>query len=150
MILGFFLACLKIRQFRNKPKTEIINSLFDFVFFFPSGFLYPLILIFLGGAWLLYLTDKSNSGSTILTASGLLLDIVGVAMLFKYGPLQPSPHTRPGIALEDNTLCDDGRTVKEHEIENEELLKKYDSRSKIALSTIIIGFLFQFVAVWFK
>ena len=86
----------------------------------------------------------------ILTTIGLCLDIFGVALLFKFGPLQPHPETRPSIALEDNTPLEDGRTVKAHEEENVANLKLYDRRSRMALVIIILGFCFQIAGVWNK
>lgn len=83
-----------------------------------------------------------------LTAIGLMVDIVGVVILFKYGPLQPSSELRPGILLEDNNLLEDGRTVKEHEVDNRAKLKCHTQRSHKALWIILIGFCLQLAGTW--
>lgn len=71
----------------------------------------------------------------ILNNIGLTLNIIGVIMLFKYG--LPSEINKDGhIGL-----------ILEQEDENEKIKwKKYNFFSRVALTIIIIGFLFQLSA----
>jgi hypothetical protein len=87
--------------------------------------------------------------SKIINSIGLALGIIGVFMLFKWGPPQPSFETGIGLGLEDNTpINSTGKTVAEHNREIKEKEQLYSRRSKQGLILIIIGFIFQFVAVW--
>ena len=54
-IVGLWFGYQKINNFRNDPRSEIIDSIFDFIFFFPGGFLYPLIMVLVGVGWLVHL-----------------------------------------------------------------------------------------------
>lgn len=69
-----------------------------------------------------------------LNATGLIIDMIGVLILFKYG-LPSEMNLPPKIELEQ------GLTIKEKK-QN----KTIKRRSKIGLSCLIIGFLFQAIA----
>ena len=83
-----------------------------------------------------------------LNSIGLGLGIVGVLIIFLFGPPQPSLEAGVSLGLEDNTVLPGGRTVAEH---NRDVLRRrqlYACMSKIGLSLILVGFGFQLWAVW--
>lgn len=87
--------------------------------------------------------------SNVINSVGLVLGIIGVFMLFHWGPPQPSFKTGIGIGLEDNTPIDkSGKTVAEYNKKIKEKEKLYSRRSKQGLALIAIGFAFQFIAIW--
>ena len=52
----------------------------------------------------------------IINSIGLALALIGVAILFRFGPPQPSFEIGTGIAIEDDTPVDaNGRTAKQRE-----------------------------------
>jgi hypothetical protein len=70
----------------------------------------------------------------ILSSFGLLLDMVGAIMLFKYGlPSEVSKEGNITIVMEQ---------TDEKEIEK---WKKYNRYSKFALTFLLTGFLLQFI-----
>jgi hypothetical protein len=78
---------------------------------------------------------------------GLLLNILGVVILFFFGPPQPSFEPGIGIGLEDGTpIGDDGKTVRDHNIEVRRNKRIHERFSQIGLALILIGFTFQLVA----
>ena len=79
---------------------------------------------------------------------GLLLDIGGVALLFKFGPPQPDLSTGVSLGLEDGTPLDDGRTVAEHAVDQRAKKQRYASCSKAALGLIVAGFVLQAFSLW--
>lgn len=77
---------------------------------------------------------------------GLILNIIGVIILFKWGYPQPSFENGSFLGLEDNTPLSNGLTVKQ-EREKSELQKiEYKSKAKCGLIFILVGFIFQLVA----
>jgi len=84
----------------------------------------------------------------ILNTIGLLFNIGGVALLFRFGPPQPTFEEGIGIGLEGGTRLKDGKTVDEHNADVRELQRQYKKRSRIALSLIIFGFVLQLCATW--
>lgn len=83
-----------------------------------------------------------------LNTAGLILGMIGVAIIFKYGPPQPNLEAGVGIGLEDATPMPDGRTVAEHNAETERLKLKHSLMSKFGLAFVFIGFAFQLWATW--
>jgi preprotein translocase subunit Sss1 len=69
-----------------------------------------------------------------LNTLGLLLGIIGVIIIFFYGP--PQPHFKQYLMLENQTPT------------LEELRKTYNLCSEIGLGFIGLGFIFQLIAVW--
>jgi len=66
-------------------------------------------------------------------AWGLVLDIVGVAVLFAYGPVQPEHRT--GMLLLESTP-DEDRAIQQRR-------RRYVVRSRIGLLFVFVGFVFQ-------
>jgi hypothetical protein len=79
---------------------------------------------------------------------GLILNMLGVLLLFFFGFPQPNFDIGIGISLEDNTPLGNGLTVKQ---QNEKTIKKrkiYRIMSFIALIFLFIGFLLQLYSLW--
>jgi hypothetical protein len=79
---------------------------------------------------------------------GLILGMVGVAVIFIWGPPQPLFQEYVGISVEDDTPMDDGRTAKEHVADEKRKKKLYKRMSSLGLGLIFIGFLLQFIDSW--
>lgn len=75
------------------------------------------------------------TASNVLNIIGLILDIFGVLMLFKYG-LPPEVSKDGAVYI----ICN------EHDEEEIKKAKKYVRFSTIALSMLFIGFVFQILA----
>ncbi len=84
----------------------------------------------------------------IVTTIGLLLSIGGVALLFFFGPPQPSFQEGVGIGLEDGTRLKDGRTVDEHNATVRKVKRRHKNLSRLALILIAFGFSLQLCATW--
>ena len=84
----------------------------------------------------------------LLSTVGLALGMVGVAVLFVYGPPQPNLEEGFGIGLENGTLLDDGRTVGDHKTDLKLRRKRYSRLSKLGFGLIFLGFALQLGAVW--
>ena len=82
-----------------------------------------------------------------LNAIGLILGMMGAAIVFFYGPPQPSFEQGVGMAVEDNTRLPDGKTAREHDAETRGLRRKYLILSKTGLGLIFAGFGLQLWAV---
>ncbi len=79
-----------------------------------------------------------------LAALGLTLDLVGVGILFLYGPPQPVLEEGIGVGLEDGTPIDpDGKTVAEHKKEVRRRRWRFLTRSRFGLGLIFVGFALQ-------
>jgi hypothetical protein len=94
-------------------------------------------------AWLTFNVRQKNMCATTLNALGLVLNIIGVILVFFFGFPQPTHEEGIGLGLEDGTRLADGKTVAEH---NEEVRKKkkcYLCMSRLALGLIIAGFVLQ-------
>jgi hypothetical protein len=81
-----------------------------------------------------------------LNAIGLFLGMLGVAVIFKWGPPQPSFKT--SLVPSDRTVLPDGTTASERARANKRLKSLYQNRSRIGLGLLGAGFLFQFIALW--
>ena len=81
-----------------------------------------------------------------LTSIGLFLDIVGVGILFLYGPPQPKLDTGIGLALEDGTpVGPNGETVAELDQAVLRRRKRFSIMSKLGLIFILFGFVLQLI-----
>ena len=80
----------------------------------------------------------------ILNIIGLILGIIGVTLIFIWGPPQPQLEKGIGIGLEDNTPIDDsGKTVRQYNEEINNKRKCYKIMSKVGLFLVFLGFVFQ-------
>lgn len=78
-----------------------------------------------------------------LNIVGLVLGMIGVALIFRWGPPQPTFEEGVAIGLEDGTPLQDGRTVAEHDADVRTLRARHDKMSKTGLSLVFLGFAFQ-------
>jgi hypothetical protein len=79
-----------------------------------------------------------SSKTKFMNIIGLLFGMIGVVIIFIYGP--PQPDFNPYSYLIDDTI--------NHEVLD--LRDKYDALSKIGLGFIFFGFLLQLVSVVFS
>ena len=84
----------------------------------------------------------------VLNTVGLILGMLGVVLIFRWGPPQPTFEEGIGIGLEDGTPLADGRTVAEHNVEVRALRTRHNKMSKAGLSMVFLGFAFQLFSVW--
>jgi len=84
----------------------------------------------------------------ILNTIGLLFNIGGVALLFRFGPPQPTFEEGVNLGLEGGTRLKDGRTVDEYNADMRQVKRQHENLSRLALILIIIGFALQLSATW--
>ena len=83
-----------------------------------------------------------------LNKLGLLFGIIGVVIMFYYGPPQPSFTEGWSIDAEDGTVIDDsGKTVAQHDIEIKAQLKRFKVMSHIGMVFVGLGFISQLAAL---
>ena len=73
------------------------------------------------------------------------MDVIGVAILFFWAPVQPNLEEGIGLDLADATIVE-GKTVSEHNKDKEKQKKKTTILSKIGLVLILIGFFIQIIS----
>ena len=78
-----------------------------------------------------------------LNAIGLSLGIIGVVIIFLWGPPQPSFERGVSIGLEDANVLANGRTVAQHDADNAAQQRHYKLMSQTGLALILVGFMFQ-------
>jgi hypothetical protein len=78
--------------------------------------------------------------AALLNGIGLVLNIIGVLILFEYGFPQPDFNESTGLAVE-------GPTADKNAEDTRRLKCKYLCRSQMARTLIITGFLFQLFAL---
>jgi len=76
--------------------------------------------------------------SQIISSTGLLLDIAGVAVLFKYGPPQPDFQEDDAVVVSNETQRISAKALKQ----------EFKFRSRIGLSLLVAGFILQLLGVW--
>jgi len=85
----------------------------------------------------------------ILNTIGLIFGLIGVIIIFIWGPPQPSLEEGIGLALEDNTIINEqGETVKDYNRNLQKKRKRFNQLSRIGLLLIFIGFAFQLWSTW--
>lgn len=80
--------------------------------------------------------------------AGLCLGIVGVVLIFIWGPPQPSFEKGIGIGLEAGNVLSDGKTVAEHDNDIERQEQFTDRMSRVGLGLILFGFIAQLYGSW--
>ena len=84
----------------------------------------------------------------LLNSIGLVLGMVGVLVIFRFGPPQPNLETGVGLGLEGGNVLPDGRTVTAHDRDVKRTRKLHSRMSKCGLALVFIGFAFQLWATW--
>ena len=90
--------------------------------------------------------DIDMTTAQILNIAGLFSGMVGVFLIFVYGPPQPSFDEGVAIGLEDGNILANGLTVAEQNTAVRKLRRKYSSMSKLGLAFVFLGFLLQLIA----
>lgn len=83
-----------------------------------------------------------------LNAIGLALGMLGVALIFVWGPPQPQLEEGVGLSLQDGTPLDNGLTVDQYNASVRRRRIRHTILSRVGLGLIFIGFLCQLLAVW--
>ena len=92
---------------------------------------------------------QKMSCTKILNTIGLILGLVGVVLIFIWGPPQPQLDEGVNLGLEDNTPIDEsGKTVREYNEEVKNKRRRHKIMSSIGLGLIFFGFGFQLWATW--
>ena len=84
----------------------------------------------------------------LINSVGLVFGMVGVLVIFKYGPPQPNLEPGVGLALEDGNPMPDGRTVAEYNEDVVKLRARHSLMSKVGLVLVFLGFALQLWATW--
>jgi hypothetical protein len=84
----------------------------------------------------------------LLNTTGLILGMVGVVIIFFFGPPQPSFESGVSLGLEDGTHLLNGQTVAQHDECKQQLRRLYSFMSKSGLVFIFVGFALQLFAAW--
>ncbi len=92
-------------------------------------------------------TRSIKNKSKKLNTIGLMIGIIGVILLFSWGPPQPKFELGIGIQVEDETVIN-GITAREHDLIIEKRKERFEKMSRRGLGFIIIGFSIQLVAIW--
>jgi hypothetical protein len=76
---------------------------------------------------------------------GLILGMVGVVLIFKWGPPQPALEEGVRLGLEEGNVLPDGRTVAQRDADIRALRSRHLIMSRSALGLIFVGFALQLV-----
>jgi hypothetical protein len=79
---------------------------------------------------------------------GLVLGLIGVGLIFVWGPPQPQLEEGIGLGLEDGTPLDNGLTVAQHNAIVRRRRCRHTVLSRVGLGLVFLGFLSQLFAVW--
>jgi len=79
----------------------------------------------------------------VLNAAGLVLGMVGVAIIFFYGPPQPNLEEGVALGLESGTPLSNGKTVAQHDADVARLRERHTIMSRLGLGLVFIGFALQ-------
>jgi hypothetical protein len=94
------------------------------------------------------LDSTQVTNQQLLNSIGLVLGMIGVIIIFRYGPPQPTFESGVAIGLEDGTVLSDGRTVADHDREVSRVRALYSRMSKFGLILVFVGFGFQLWATF--
>lgn len=83
-----------------------------------------------------------------LSVLGLVLNMLGVALVWYFGLPQPSHEEGVGLGVEKRTQLSDGRTVDEHDRDVRARRFWYRWQSRIGMAMMLAGFALQLAAVW--
>jgi hypothetical protein len=95
-------------------------------------------------------TVVNSAAETVkwLNTVGLISNIAGVALVFKYGWPQPSHEPGVNIVLSPENALEDGMTAAEYDRLVEGKRTLYQWRSSLGFALMAIGFAFQLLANW--
>ena len=86
----------------------------------------------------------------LLNTVGLLLGMVGVVILFIWGPPQPDLDEgfAIGLSYTEDTVFEDGTKPAEHDAKVRKRKRLHQIMSRIGLGLVGVGFFAQLVALW--
>jgi hypothetical protein len=84
----------------------------------------------------------------LLNSIGLVIGMIGILIIFVFGPPQPNLEKGVALGLEDNTILSNGRSVSNCNQEVKDLRKKHTRWSRFGLALIFFGFVFQLGAIF--
>jgi hypothetical protein len=83
-----------------------------------------------------------------LNTAGLALGMLGVLVIFIWGPPQPAFEDSVGVALDSATVLNDGTRVADIEEQNRRLRRRHRFMSSVGLVLVFFGFALQLWAIW--
>lgn len=83
-----------------------------------------------------------------LTSLGLILNILGVLLLFFFGFPQPNHDEGVSVGFSENTTFTDGTSVKSILEKARKRKRLYLAFSYVALAFLLAGFILQFAAIY--
>ncbi|QKC97269.1 hypothetical protein EB231_23235 [Mesorhizobium sp. NZP2298] len=86
--------------------------------------------------------------SDILNTIGLTMGMLGVVLIFIWGPPLPDFEESVGLALEDATVLADGTRISDIIDSNRRRKSRHKIISSIGLGLIFVGFGLQLAALW--
>lgn len=84
----------------------------------------------------------------VINLAGLAVGLVGVAIIFVWGPPMPKLDEGVGLSLEDGTRLSDGRTVADHNEDTARRRRRHETLSKVGLALVGASFVLQGAATW--
>ena len=84
----------------------------------------------------------------LLNSVGLVLGMLGVLLIFRFGPPMPDLEHGVGLGIDEGTRLADGRTVAEHNVDRLRLRKRHARISQVGLLLVFAGFALQLWATW--
>ncbi len=84
----------------------------------------------------------------LLGSIGLVINLMGISILFIFGFPQPDFDESVGLGLEDGNRLANGLTVKEYGEQIVRKKKTYQVLSLFSLFLIILGVILQMVSLW--
>jgi hypothetical protein len=88
------------------------------------------------------------TSAQLLNSVGLVLGMVGVLLIFLFGPPMPDLEHGGGLGIDEGTRLADGRTVAEHNADRLRLRTRHLRVSQAGLLLVFAGFALQFWATW--
>jgi hypothetical protein len=84
----------------------------------------------------------------LLNSVGLVLSMIGVLIIFRFGPPMPDLEHGVGLGLDEGTRLADGRTVAQHNADRLRLRTRHSRISQVGLMLVFAGFALQLWATW--
>jgi len=84
----------------------------------------------------------------LLNSTGLVLGMIGVLVIFRFGPPMPDLEHGVGFGLDEATRLADGRTVAQHNVDRLRLRTRHSRISQLGLLLVFAGFALQLWATW--
>jgi hypothetical protein len=86
----------------------------------------------------------------VLNQVGLFLGLIGVVLIFIWGPPQPSLEEGVALGLELGTPMPGGGTVADHNRAVRRRRVRHEILSRVGLGLIALGFAAQFIATFYQ